>query len=204
MTNLAIITGTSRGLGRAFKRAFEGAGWRVAELNRPAFDLSAVDVEKLEATFRSLHSEDSHRVIFVNNAATQVIAAAASFDADEITHEITINVTSPIIAISAFLRNFPNGEVANVTSGMATKALPHWSLYCAAKAALEGYIRAIEAEGIRVFNLNPGVIDTDMQSSIRRSEFPGVQDFIALKNDGKLKSPDTVARSLVWMIDRAE
>ena len=56
----------------------------------------------------------------------------------------------------------------------------------------------------RVLNLNPGVIDTDMLSTIRRSEFPGVQDFIALKNDGKLKSPDIVARNLVWMIDRAE
>lgn len=54
-----------------------------------------------------------------------------------------------------------------------------------------------------VFNLNPGVIDTDMQSNIRRSEFPGVSDFIALKDDGKQKSPEMVAKSLVWMIDRA-
>ena len=53
------------------------------------------------------------------------------------------------------------------------------------------------------FNLNPGVIDTDMQSNIRRSEFPGVSDFITLKDDGKLKSPEMVAKSLVWMIDRA-
>jgi benzil reductase ((S)-benzoin forming) len=204
VTKLAIITGTSRGLGRALKEAFESVGWRVAELNRPAFDLSAVDVEKLVTTFRSLYSEHLRRVVFVNNAATQAIAAAASFDVAEISREITINVTSPIIAITTFLRNFPNGEVANVTSGAATKALPHWSLYCAAKAALEGYMRGIEAEGVRVFNLNPGVIDTDMQSNIRRSEFPGVQDFIALKNDGKLRPPDIVARNLVWMIDRAE
>lgn len=204
MTKLVIITGTRRGLGRALKREFERVGWRVAELNRPAFDLSAIDVEKLDITFKSLRSERLDRAVFINNAATQLIAAAASFAATEISREITVNVTSPIIAIASFLRHFPEGEIANVTSGAATKGIPHWSLYCAAKAALEGYIRAIEAEGRRVFNLNPGVIDTDMQAAIRRAEFPGVQDFIALKQDGKLRSSDSVAKNLVWMIDRAE
>jgi benzil reductase ((S)-benzoin forming) len=204
MANLAIITGTSRGLGKALKQEFERVGWRVAELNRPAFDLSAIDVEKLDLTLKSLRSEDFDRVVFVNNAATQAIAAAASFGAAEISREITVNVTSPIIAITRFLRSFPNGEIANVTSAAATKAVPHWSLYCAAKAALDGYIRAVEAEGWRVFNLNPGVIDTDMQAQIRDTEFPGVQDFIVLKRDGKLRSSDAVARNLVWMMDRAE
>jgi benzil reductase ((S)-benzoin forming) len=203
VTNLAIITGTRRGLGKALKQQFESAGWRVAELNRPAFDLAAIDADRLAEAFGSFNVEDVDRVVFVNNAATQMIAAAASLEPVEIRREITVNIISPIIAISTFLRHFPKGEVANVTSGAATKAFPHWSLYCAAKAALEGYVRAIEAEGVRVFNLNPGVIDTDMQSIIRRSEFPGVADFIALKDGGKLKSPDSVARSLVWMIDRA-
>lgn len=204
MTQLAIVTGTGRGLGRALKVQFEKIGWTVAELNRPEFDLSSIDAESLAVKFSSLHSANVRRVVFVNNAATQVIAPAASLQADEIAREITINVTSPIVAIATFLRNFPSGEVANVTSIAATKAFPHWSLYCAAKAALEGYLRAIEAEGVRVFNLNPGAIDTDMQSTIRISTFPGVEDFVALQKDGKLKSADIVARSLVWMIDRAD
>jgi benzil reductase ((S)-benzoin forming) len=203
VTNLAIITGTRRGLGKALKQQFESFGWRVAELNRPMFDLAAIDTDELAEHFRSLDSDDLGRIVFVNNAATQLIAPAAALKAEDVRHETTINITSPIIAISAFLRHFPKGEVANVTSGAATKGFPHWSLYCAAKAALEGYVRAIEAEGVRVFNLNPGIIDTDMQSAIRRSEFPGVKDFIALKDDAKLKRPETVAKSLVWMIDRA-
>lgn len=204
MTRLAIVTGTSRGLGKALKAQFEKIGWTVAGLNRPEFDLSSIDAESLAEKFRSLVSADLGRVVFVNNAATQRIAPAASLQPDDIAREITINVTSPIIAIAAFLRSFPNGEVANVTSIAASKAFPHWSLYCAAKAALEGYLRAIEAEGIHVFNLNPGAVDTDMQSAIRLSVFPGREDFVALQRDGKLKSADIVARSLVWMIDRAE
>ena len=203
MTNLAIITGTRRGLGKALKQQFESFGWRVAELNRPTFDLAAIDTAQLAEYFISLDSDDPGRIVFVNNAATQLIAPAASLKAEAVRHETTINIASPIIAISAFLRHFPRGEVANVTSGAATKGFPHWSLYCAAKAALEGYVRAIEAEGVRVFNLNPGVIDTDMQSAIRSSTFPGVENFIAMKNDAKLKSPDLVAKSMVWMIDRA-
>jgi benzil reductase ((S)-benzoin forming) len=204
VTRLAIVTGTGRGLGRALKAQFEKIGWTVAELNRPEFDLSSIDAASLAAKFSSLQSANVRRVVFVNNAATHVIAPAASLEANEIAREITINVTSPIVAIATFLRHFPNGEVANVTSIAATKAFPHWSLYCAAKAALEGYLRAIEAEGVRVFNLNPGAIDTDMQSAIRLSEFPGVEDFVALRKDGKLKSADIVARSLVWMIDRTD
>ena len=204
MTKLAIVTGTNRGLGKALKCQFKRIGWSVAELNRPEFDLSFIDAEGLAVKFKSMRSEDFRRIVFVNNAATQKIAPAASFQADEIAREITVNVTSPIVAITTFLRNFPNGEVANVTSIAATKAFPRWSLYCAAKAALEGYIRAIEAEGVRVFNLNPGAIDTDMQKAIRLSEFPGVEDFVTLQKAGKLKSPDIVARSLVWMIDRAD
>jgi NAD(P)-dependent dehydrogenase (short-subunit alcohol dehydrogenase family) len=204
VTRLAIITGTSRGLGKALKDQFERVGWSVAQLNRPEFDLSSIDAERLAAKFKALHAADFRRVVFVNNAATQKIAPAASLQADEIVREITVNVTSPIIAIATFLRSFPAGEIANVTSVAATKAFPLWSLYCTAKAALEGYLRAIEAEGVRVFNLNPGAVDTDMQKAIRLSEFPGVEDFIALQRDGKLKSPDNVARSLVWMIDRAD
>jgi benzil reductase ((S)-benzoin forming) len=203
VTHLAIITGTTRGLGRALKNQFERAAWRVEELNRPAFDLSAIDLARLAGALRSFKSGDPGRVVLVNNAATHLIAPAAAHSAEEIAREVTINITSPLIAISTFLRLFPGGEVANITSGAATKAFPHWSLYSAAKAALESYLRVIEAEGVRVFNLNPGVIDTDMQSLIRRSEFPGVSDFIAMKDDGKLKSPDAVAKSLVWMIDRA-
>ncbi len=204
MTKLAIITGTRRGLGKALKQQFESAGWRVAELNRPAFDLSAIDPDRLAETFRSLASSPLDRVVFVNNAATQTIAAAASHQPNEISREIAINVASPIIAIAIFLRNFPKGEVANISSGAAAKGIPYWSLYCTAKAALEGYVRALEAEGVRTFNLNPGVIDTDMQAAIRASTFPGVEAFITLKNSGKLKSPDVVAKSLVWMIERAD
>lgn len=204
MTQLAIVTGTNRGLGKALKDQFERCGWLVAGLNRPAFDLTCIDAERLSTTFESFCSTELRRIVFVNNAATQRIAPAASLQADEIAREITVNVTSPIVAIAAFLRHFPNGEIANVTSIAATRAFPHWSLYCAAKAALEGYLRAIEAEGVRVFNLNPGAVDTDMQSAVRGSAFPGVEDFISLHEAGKLRSADTVARNLVWMIDRAD
>lgn len=204
MTQLAIVTGTNRGLGKALKDQFERCGWIVTGLNRPAFDLACIDTEGLSITLKSLCSAELRRVVFVNNAATHMIAPAASLQAGEIAREITANVTSPIVAVAAFLRHFPNGEVANVTSVAATRALPHWSLYCAAKAALEGYLRAIEAEGVRVFNLNPGAVDTDMQRAIRSTAFPGVEDFISLHKAGKLRSADIVARNLVWMIDRAD
>lgn len=202
--NLAIITGTTRGLGLSLSKRFEEVGWRVTGLNRPTFDLSALDLDQLDNIFADLVSvANFERVVFVNNAATHHIAAASSLHAAEVQRELTTNIVSPILTISAFLRHFPAGEVANVTSAAATQPFPFWSLYSSAKAALEGYVRSIEAEGVKVHTLNPGAVDTDMQREIRSADFPGVEKFIAMKADGKLKSPDMIAKSLVWMVDRA-
>jgi benzil reductase ((S)-benzoin forming) len=200
--NLTFITGTTRGLGQALKLQFEALGWSVIGLNRPAFDLSALDVERLDSMFKSVTAPDLNRIVFLNNAATLKIAPANALQPDDIRRELAVNVVSPIIAIATFLRHFPRGEIANVTSTAGNKPVPHWSSYCTAKAALEGYIRALAVEGFKVYSLNPGVIDTDMQAVARGADFPQVAEFIAMKNQGELKPANDVAKSLVRMIEQ--
>jgi benzil reductase ((S)-benzoin forming) len=200
---LTFITGTTRGLGQALKLQFEGLGWSVIGLNRPAFDLAALDVEGLESIFKSVAASDLSRIVFLNNAATLKIAPANTLWPDDIRREFAVNIVSPIIAIATFLRHFPRGEIANVTSTAASKPVPRWSTYCTAKAALEGYIRALAVEGFKVYSLNPGVIDTDMQAVVRGADFPQVAEFVAMKSEGELKPANDVAKSLVRLIDQA-
>jgi NAD(P)-dependent dehydrogenase (short-subunit alcohol dehydrogenase family) len=66
-----------------------------------------------------------------------------------------------------------SGTVINITSGAAHRALEGWSAYCCAKAGLAMLTSALALEnapsGVRVFGLAPGVVDTDMQVTIRAS-----------------------------------
>jgi benzil reductase ((S)-benzoin forming) len=57
-------------------------------------------------------------------------------------------------------------------------------------------------EGFKVYSLNPGVIDTDMQAVVRSADFPHVAEFVAMKNEGELKPANDVAKSLVRLIDQ--
>jgi NAD(P)-dependent dehydrogenase (short-subunit alcohol dehydrogenase family) len=107
--NLTFITGTTRGLGQALKLQFEALGWSVIGLNRPAFDLAALDVERLNSMFKSVTASDLNRIVFLNNAATLKIAPANALQPDAIRRELAVNVVSPIIAIATFLRHFPRG-----------------------------------------------------------------------------------------------
>ena len=195
--NLAIVTGTTRGLGASLADAFEAVGWQIERLDRPGFDLERLNLSEIDDRFSRFDHVD--RAVFINNAATHHIGEASSLQPEDVAREITINVASPIAVISAFLRRFPSGEIAHVTSAAATLAFPHWSLYSAGKAAMEGYLRSIEAEGVKVHLLNPGAVDTDMQKAIRETEFPGVDAFRTMK----LKAPAIVAKALVWKIERA-
>ena len=54
-----------------------------------------------------------------------------------------------------------------------------------------------EYEEHRFFNIDPGVIDTNMQKSIRNSDFPDVSNFKDLQEEGKLKSPNHVASEIL-------
>lgn len=191
----AIITGTTRGLGHALADAFTTGGWAVVPLNRPEFDLQNFDAAKLEKTLRDI--EQTGRVVLVNNAATHHIQPVSSISPEVIRREIEVNITGQMTLISTFLRAFPSGEIANITSSAATTPFAHWSLYGAAKAAMNSFIEALKVEGVKCFNLNPGAVATDMQTAIAASSSP-------LPDGIQLRPPAMVAKNLAWQISRAE
>jgi benzil reductase ((S)-benzoin forming) len=149
-------------------------------------------------------------VLVVNNAATlEPIGPASRKDSDALLASLNINFTSAIVVLAEVVRRFqadPCRKVlANVSSGAAQKGYAGWSLYCAAKAGLENYVRAValeqqrEAHPFIAINIDPGVIDTDMQAAVRASspsEFPEVQRFIDRKKHGGLASPEQVAAAV--------
>ncbi len=91
----------------------------------------------------------------------------------------------------------------NISSGAANRAISNWSLYCSSKAFIQMFFNVAESEykQHRFFNIDPGVMDTNMQKSLRESYFPDVQLFKNLKKEGKLKLPLTVAQEILKMIE---
>ena len=220
---LAIISGGSKGLGHAIAEKLLVAGYQVVEFSRSAphaysikLDFSSPDLmlPALSANLETLATKQWDEIVVVSNAASlSPIGPTSKKNSMAVLANININFTSAILFMSEVIKHFQSHPcrkvVASISSGAALKAYSGWSLYCSAKAGLESYVRtvAVEQESepspFVMLNVDPGVMDTDMQSLIRSShkdDFPAVDYFIHRKESGELRTPDQVAIGVVKIL----
>jgi NAD(P)-dependent dehydrogenase (short-subunit alcohol dehydrogenase family) len=180
-----VITGVTRGLGRALAEWYIANGHTVAGCGRngPAiFDLrfthaephsfDAVDVTMpvkvmlwAERVLGSMGPPD----LLINNAGLiNNPAPLWKVPADEIGKVVSVNVIGVINVIRAFapaMVERGSGVIVNLSSGWGRSVSPEVAPYCATKWAIEGLTKALAAElpkGMAAVPLNPGVVDTDM------------------------------------------
>jgi benzil reductase ((S)-benzoin forming) len=121
---------------------------------------------------------------------------------------LEVNVLGVLLGTQAFVRHLRRrggeGVLVNISSGAAQRAYAGWSLYCAGKAAVERLTECVALEegahGLRAYAVAPGVIDTDMQASIRATpaeRFPEAPRFVERKRQGHFNSPRFVAEQLL-------
>ncbi|CAH0443612.1 Benzil reductase ((S)-benzoin forming) [Ralstonia syzygii subsp. syzygii] len=230
-TSLFILTGASRGLGAALAEALLQPGHRlvcVARGDNPALraqaeragvtldwhqcDLS--DARAAEAWMtRTLAALPEHkRVALVLNAGVvEPISAIQTLHADALLSHLHLNLAGPMAMTAALLRGTAGWgaqrRILAVSSGAARRPLAGWAAYCAGKAGLDMFVRAINAEGdagTRAVALAPGVLDTDMHRTIRDADFAGVQRFRDLHAHGELVSPQDAARRIVAYLARPD
>ena len=221
---LALLTGGSRGLGRALCCHLEAHGYRVIEFSRsaPHAFSSQLDLRSpptLGAVAESISSIDPaacEELVVISNAGTLApIGPAWGHDRQHVFQNLNVNLVSAIGFIGEVVRHFRGCRarklIINVSSGAALKGYAGWSLYCAAKAGMENFIRAVAVEEQRQecpflpISVDPGVIDTDMQALIRESsasDFPDVERFRSRKESGGLAEPDAVARAIIALAAR--
>ncbi|WP_051377877.1 SDR family NAD(P)-dependent oxidoreductase [Derxia gummosa] len=216
MARLALITGGSRGLGAAFVAQLQAEGWEVVEFSRAAPHACSVKVDLgalaasgpvLDAKLAELAARDWDEVLAVLNAATLApIGPTARKPPAEVLGNLDLNLKAPVLFAALFVKHFQRHAarklLANISSGAALKGYAGWSLYCAAKAGLENHVRSIaleqagEAHPVLAVNVDPGVMDTEMQAAIRATgidDFPAVERFHGLQAAGMLRAPETVA-----------
>jgi NAD(P)-dependent dehydrogenase (short-subunit alcohol dehydrogenase family) len=183
-----VLTGVTRGLGRALAECFIelghivlGCGRSTVELDKlrrrfgSPHDFAAVDVarrDQVQAWAERLLAEHGAPDLLLNNAA--IINANAPLwqvPADDFDRLIDINIKGVANVLRSFLpamvaRN--HGVLVNFSSGWGRSTSPGVAPYCASKYAIEGLTLALAQElpdGMAAIPLNPGIIDTEMLRS---------------------------------------
>jgi NAD(P)-dependent dehydrogenase (short-subunit alcohol dehydrogenase family) len=188
----ALITGASRGLGRALASGLAAAGYalvidaRDPRTLRLAADAIRADVARADVTALPGDVTDpAHRAVLcaageidllVNNAGTLGAAplpALADYPVDALRDAFEANVIAPIALTQLFLPVLRErgGAILNITSDAAVEPYAGWGGYGAAKAAIEqaSNVLAAEETAIRVWWVDPGDLRTDMH----QAAFPG-------------------------------
>ena len=162
---LAVVTGTTSGIGHAVARTLLERGWRVFGLGRRA---SAIEHDAYEHTRIDLHDIDAFdatltprlttiladrelgRVGLVNNAADPaLLGPVPTLDARRLAAVFATNVAAPIWLMGALVRLAPMAlplRIVNVSTGAASRAFPGLAAYGSSKAALRMAGMALAAE----------------------------------------------------------
>lgn len=191
---VVLITGGSRGLGKALAAAFvvEGAQVVIAARNGDTLEASKQETNATIAQVADMtQPDDIQRVvnetidrfgridILINNAGTLGPAprpALLDTDPDALLDTFRINTVGPLRVTQTVLPHMikqRSGLIINITSDAGVGAYPEWGAYGASKAALEligsTWAGELEGTGIRVLNVDPGDLQTDMH----QAAFPG-------------------------------
>jgi len=235
--SLFILTGASRGMGRAMASQLlaRGSGVQLLCISRrtdAALDAEAARAgsqvvqwsldladpvpaaQQLGQWLAGLDGASFGAATLINNAGTvgdPAPLAQAALPA--LSQALRVGLEAPLLLTAAFLHATAGWagrrQVLNISSGLGRNAMGSQAPYCAAKAGMDHFSRAValESGGARIVSLAPGVIDTDMQVQLRSADaalFPDRGRFEKLKSEGMLDSPESAARKVLAWLERLD
>ncbi len=191
---VALVTGAGRGLGRAFARGLADAGAQVVVASRTAAELDALvgeieaaggsaiscptDVTSVGSVQRLVETavEGYGRLdIVVNNSGIVASTPLLDQDPDEWDRVVSTNLRGTYLvtrAAGAHLTAQGSGKVINIASNFGIKGIANHAAYCASKAGIIAFTRAMALEwarsNVQVNALAPGYFATDLNAELRR------------------------------------
>lgn len=217
----ALITGASRGLGKALARQLAAAGVTVVLVARQQTELDevvnsirqqggnafgiAADVGDKESIYPIVGQATSLAGpidILINNASTLgpvPLRLLLDTDCEDFERALQVNTIGPfrlIKAVAGSMALRQTGVVINVSSDAAVEAYPAWGVYSASKAALDHLTRIVAAEladtSVRFLCIDPGEMDTRMHADAMPDADPA-----------SLSSPAAVAEKILRLMRHA-
>ena len=184
---VAIVTGTSGGIGEATARALHAAGYRVFGTYRrpPATRLAGIEYvacdvtsdESVQAAVGEVLSKAGHIDLLVNNAGVGLVAGAEESSLEQAKSLFDVNLFGVIRLTKAVLpamRRNGAGRIVNISSVMGLIPAPFMALYAASKHALEGYSESLDHEirgsGIRVVLVEPAYTRTSFEGNVYQAD----------------------------------
>nr|WP_294861190.1 SDR family NAD(P)-dependent oxidoreductase [uncultured Fluviicola sp.] len=218
---MIIITGTSRGIGKAIAENYLSRGEKVSGIGRnhtishPSYSSIDCDLSNPDAVDQiSFPQIGEEPVIFIHNAG--ILGKVDYFErleSNEMARVMQVNLFAGAAILQQLLKKLPKTQSFKcifISSGAGKSPIASWASYCASKAAVDLFCQTIQLEerqlgraDFHCLSVAPGVVDTDMQAAIRESNkisFSEVERFKEYKNSNQLYSTELVARKLIRLI----
>ncbi|MES2818100.1 MAG: 3-oxoacyl-ACP reductase family protein [Pseudomonadota bacterium] len=224
---IAVVTGGSRGIGKAIVRALAGAGYQVAfsyvrdeaaalalrdELRKQGRECLALQCDvgeagSIAAFFEQIEGAFGRIDLLVNNAGITRDGLLASMSLSDMTQVIQTNLIGTLLccqgALPCMLRQ-RSGCIVNLSSVAAQKPGKGQSNYAAAKGGVEALTRALAVElaprNIRVNAVAPGIVNTEMSAALIGSLEQAIQERLLIK---RYAEPEEIAEAVLYIAERA-
>ncbi|HTN23171.1 MAG TPA: SDR family oxidoreductase [Solirubrobacteraceae bacterium] len=198
---VALVTGGSRGIGKAIAERLAQDGFTVATLGRTSGDVQADvgDAASVEAAFAEVRERFGPVLVLVNNAGERQDGLAIRMSADQWESVVGTNLNGAFHCMRRALDDMLSarwGRIVNISSVVAERANPGQANYGAAKAGMLSLTRTVAREmarkGITCNAVTPGVIETDMTEGISDKLLAGVPA-------GRVGQPEEVAHAVSFL-----
>ncbi|MDR9864625.1 3-oxoacyl-[acyl-carrier protein] reductase [Pseudomonas baetica] len=223
---VAVVTGGSRGIGRAIVLALAGAGYQIAfsyvrdevaamtlrdEVQASGIDCLALQCDvssgdSIKAFFERVDQHFQRIDLLVNNAGITRDGLLATMSARDLVDVIQTNLIGTMLCcqqvVPGMLRQ-RKGCIVNISSVAAQKPGKGQSNYAAAKGGVESLTRALAVElaprNIRVNAVAPGIVKTEMSTALIGSQEEEIQSRLLIK---RYAEPEEIAEAVLYLADR--
>jgi len=219
MARVAVVTGGTRGIGRAISEALKNAGYKVAasyvgddvkakaftaETGIPAYKFDVGNYTLCEAAAKRIEAEVGPIDVLVNNAGITRDSVLHRMTPEQWSAVITTNLTScfnmcRVVIDGMRARNF--GRIVNIGSVNGQAGQYGQVNYAAAKSGIHGFTKALAqegaAKGITVNAIAPGYIDTEMVRAVPANVLEKIVGRIPI---GRLGHADEIARGVLFLV----
>ena len=218
---IALVTGASRGIGKAIATQLAQQGATVigtatsengaqaisdylSEFGGKGFALNVTDKESVDTTIKAINEAHGGIDILVNNAGITRDNLLMRMKEDEWQDIIDTNLTSIFIMSKAVLRGMmkkPCGRIVNIGSVVGSAGNAGQANYAAAKAGVIGFsksmAREVASRGITINVVAPGFIDTDMTKALTDDQKEAIFKDIPAN---RLGEPDEIAATVAFLV----